>query len=555
MGTGRKATIWAVGTALLAASPAALAQSRAVTAKPPVAAGANASSTAANRAKNVDALLQQGIDALSAGQYQAAREAFQDVVALDPRNGKAFHGLALCMMAQKDVAKASTIFDKGFAATPAPDRAMVLNAAACGMATHAHMRAAKVVKDYLSAHPKEADEAMVNALGSALQAATPQERKNGFFAQCTAFYQIANQRLEAARPGYKRFGAQWLPAKDAETKLAAIGAKQKQLDSLGDAVMMAQERLDQANKELDRQKFLLTHGEPPNNYYLRRAQSDVEQSKDRLDQAKQKYDDLRGTIELPAFPKTVELVAMDSTTTPPVDSTPPVVASIDPEVKPILRTRPTPPRTMETTPPPTGAAPPEETVALEPPRRTRGKVRITQYAAAFPVAPDLVLTSASVIDDGATLQLQSADGQGLSAELVRKDAATGLALLRVTGRKLHPLAIADTFNGGAVTCASFPTVDLFSPAAQTISGSATAPKDGWTVALNLHPRLAGAPLIAGGKVVGVCTAPRDAERNKLPAVTLKQLKEFLGTDAASEDATGTPTTALLQLVTTRESGE
>ena len=61
--------------------------------------------SAANKAKSVQALLQQGIDALSAGQYQPAREAFQDVVTLDPRNAKAQHGLALCMMAQKEIAK------------------------------------------------------------------------------------------------------------------------------------------------------------------------------------------------------------------------------------------------------------------------------------------------------------------------------------------------------------------------------------------------------------------------------------------------------------------
>jgi hypothetical protein len=153
------------------------------------------------------------------------------------------------------------------------------------------------------------------------------------------------------------------------------------------------------------------------------------------------------------------------------------------------------------------------------------------------------------------MQLQAADGQGITAELVRKDEATGLALLKVIGRKLHPLPVADAFKGGPVTCASFPTAELFSPTAQSIAGSATAPKDGWTVSLNTHPRLAGAPLISGGKVVGVCTAPRDAERNKLPAVTLDQLKKFLGSDLPTEPAAGNPTASLLQLVTTRESGE
>ena len=32
-------------------------------------------------------------------------------------------------------------------------------------------------------------------------------------------------------------------------------------------------------------------------------------------------------------------------------------------------------------------------------------------------------------------------------------------------------------------------------------------------------------------MVGVCIAPRDAEKGKLPAVTLEQLKTFLGADA------------------------
>src|SRR5205085_2565854 len=163
--------------------------------------------------------------------------------------------------------------------------------------------------------------------------------------------------------------------------------------------------------------------------------------------------------------------------------------------------------------------------------------------------------SAAVVDETATtMQLQAADGQGITAQLVRKDEATGLALLKVIGKKLYPLAIADSFKGGPITCASFPTVDLFNPSAQSITGSATAPKDsGWTIALNTHPRLAGAPLIAGGKVVGVVTAPRDAERNKLPAVTLDQLKKFLGSDLPTEAGTGNPTASLLQLVTTRES--
>lgn len=542
----------AITLAALTAMPTVSRAQATPTPKPPAAANA------ANKAKNVEALLQQGIDALSAGQYQPAREAFQDVVTLDPRNAKAQHGLALCMMAQKEVAKAAAVLDKAFAATPNPDRAMVLNAAACHMATHAHMRAAKVVKDYLTAHPKEPDEPMVNALGTALQAATPQERKNAFFGQCTSFYLIANQRLEAARPGYKRFGGEWFTAKEADAKAYAMSTQQKKLDSLADALATAQERFELANKENEHQKFLITKGEPPTSYYVRVAQSNFDTAKANLEVAQEKYDQFVAGLERPKFPETVEVVAMDSTTPPAVSTETAVASAETPSMKTIKVRQP---RKSTDTPPPTGntgtaTAPPETAVALEPPRRQRGKVRITQYAAAFPISPDLVVTSAAVVDDTATtMQLQAADGQAVTAELVRKDEATGLALLKVTSKKLHPLSLADAFKGGPVTCASFPTAELFSPSAQSITGSATAPKDGWTVSLNTHPRLAGAPLIAGGKVVGVCTAPRDADQRKLPAVTLDQLKKFLGDDLPTEPGAGNPTAALLQLVTTRESGE
>ena len=74
----------------------------------------------------------------------------------------------------------------------------------------------------------------------------------------------------------------------------------------------------------------------------------------------------------------------------------------------------------------------------------------------------------------------------------------------------------------------------------------------WTISLNLHPRVAGSPILAGNKVVGVCVASREAERNKLPAVSLAVLKKFLGEDAQPGSASGDPTSNLLQLVSTRE---
>jgi hypothetical protein len=523
------------------------------TVKPPV--------NGVQRAKaSLEPLLQQGADALAAGQYPAARAAFQDAIVIDPRNVKAHHGLALCLVGHKEVARAAATLDKALMFASTPDRALVINAMACQMAVRNHMRAAKLARDYLTAHPRELDEPMVNALGTALSAATASERKNRFFSDCTAFYMIANQRLENARPGYKRFGCEWLSASQADAKTRALAAQQKKLDALSDAVATAEDRLGPALKELEHQQFLLTRGEPPGNYYLMQAQARYDAAQAAVEAAQERYDELASTLDTPRFPTEVAMVSMDSVKTPGLS--PVTVASADPEptveIKPRPKPKPIKPKPVVTTTPGNSSEKPVEKpveITLAPPKAaTPRKVRITQYAAAFPVAPTLVLTSSAIIEEGVTLQLQSNDGQPLSATLVRKDDALGLALLRIEGRALHPLALADAFNGGPVTCASYPTVDLFSPAAQAITGSATSPKDGWTISLNTHPRLAGAPVLAGGKVVGVCVAPRDAERNKLPAVTLEQLKTFLGRDVGPVQTAGDPAGSLLQLVTTLETG-
>lgn len=543
------------GCFLLIISVQASAQTAPLTAARPT------SAPVARSKASLEPILQQGADALAAGQLQAARASFLDALAIDPRNAKAYHGLGLCYLQQKENGKARDLLDKTLTLTTTPDRAMVLNAAAANLAIKNQMRAAKLTKDYLAARPKELDEPMLNALGTALSKATATERKNRFFQEFAAFYIIANQRMEATRPGYKRFGMEWYPANEANAKSAAMALQQKDLDRLSDEIATAEERLVAADKELARQKDLALRGEGLQNYYLQAAQANYDMCKANLQSAQDRYEKLAGSLERPKFPPEILTVAMDETTAPPLSKPVIVVADatpVTPSINPTPRTpripRPTPnttPKTPSTTPnPPTVDNPPA--VAVVTPRPPR-KVRVTQYAAAFPVAPALVVTSAAVIQDGATLQLQSSDGQSLSARLVRKDEATGLALLKLEGRRLAPLSIADAFTGGPIACAAFPTVDLFSPAAQSITGTAAVPKDNaWTVSLGTHPRLAGSPILSGGKVIGVVIAPRDAEKTKLPAVPLDALKTFLGSDVQPAGAPGDPATSLLQLITTTE---
>jgi len=554
---------------LIASAPLAIAQPAATAPAP--------ARTASERTRaSLAPLLQQGADALAAGQIPAAREAFLDALAIDTRNVRALHGAGICALMTKDMGHARDAFERALTATQTPDRALVLNAAAFNLAMRNNMRAAKLARDYLTAHPKELDEPVLNALGTALTRASAVERKNRFFLEFASFYELANKRLEAARPGYKRFGAAWYTSSEVDAKMVAFSSQQKQIDAASDQVAIAEEKLIAARIELARQQALAIRGEGLSNPYLLSAQSMASYCEANADAAKRELERVAGSTERPTFPEQITPVGLDDLTAPELSR--PVVA-IATKPDPFSGETPFRPRNPSSTPRPrpAGTGIPKTTepkpvpkpvvvVVGENPSSTPiapakpvapVKRRVTQYAAAFAISPTHVVTAASSIDGATSIQLQTSDGQSMSATLVRKDEATGLAILSVEGRTLAPLALADSFTSGAVTCPAYPTVDLFNPAPQLIAGTAAAIKEGsaWSVSLSMHPRLPGSPILSGNKVVGVCTARRDAERTHLPTVSLEPLRAFIGSDAKTTGRAPDPVTALLQVVATREVGE
>jgi hypothetical protein len=185
------------------------------------------------------------------------------------------------------------------------------------------------------------------------------------------------------------------------------------------------------------------------------------------------------------------------------------------------------------------------------------RARTTQYAAAFPVAPDLLVTSAAAVDGATIIRLQGPDGDPFEATVLDKDDAAGLALLKTKdGKRFAYLPVADAFAGGPVQCVSFPTVNLFDPIAEAFPGTAPNPaapgQEKWLVKLSRHPRLGGSPLMANGKVVGVQLATRDAEPGTVPAATLEDLKKLLGDKAPPHPGNADPRAVTMQLMAVRE---
>lgn len=487
-----------------------------------------------------DERVKAGTEALDAGKLDEAKQAFAAALRADPKDPRAQHGMALVCLANREIGRACQLMDQVLAQTPKPDRAVVLNAIAAHMAAKNRARAGKLARDYLTANPKAIDEPMVNALGGALAGASPTERKNRLFTDSVAFYEIANKRLEAARPGYKRFGMEWHPAAEADAKLSTFAKNQKALDHLATAIDLAEQRVKDVEREIARQLFLIDRKDSAAPRRLAAARADLPKARAEMAAAQQNYDDFAASMLRPPFPKEVEAVAMSQLDPPPFSA---VIA------KPTTATA-----TASTIPATTAVATPAvattQPAAVSQPATTTPSATTTVTASqpvtrrspkvltAFAVHVDLVLTAAQGIEKDSETRVQLRDGRTFPARVVRIDAKSGLALLRVEGVRLSCLAVGEQFDGGPITCVGFPDDDLFQPKLRGMNGKASpVPAEpgekGWTVSLNIHPRLAGAPLFAEGHVVGVCLAPPDALPSELPAIPLTKIRNILGVDIAN----------------------
>lgn len=364
----------------------------------------------------------------------------------------------------------------------------------------------------------------------------------------------------------KRWGVQWLSAQTVDERTATNVVSEKQLASLSRDIDSLDGKLADANRTLEKQKDLVRRGFMTQ-YELTDSLQTVKFLSEQQTDKQKEYDENVAKIQRPSFPRAMTLVAMD-------DLAPPVVAAnvamaegtqaVQLVAPPSARRgssgaksrtngtdKSTTPKTEIKTEMPKVE---ESIISVNAQPAAHRKVRITSYAAAFPISDNLILTAAAPMADATEIELQAADGTPVKATLVRLDETSGLALLRVSDRKLIPMMLAPAFTGGAVQCAAYPSVNIFNPVAESIPGTAKAPAGDWRISLSRHPRLGGAPLLSGNKVVGIELASRDIDAAQIPAVTLDAIKKFLGSDLPKAPAGGPePCAAMLQLMATRES--
>ena len=477
-----------------------------------------------------------------------AAAAFLLSAAADPAANR---DLGLSLVRRGDLAAAAKPLEAAAKDGPS-DRSLTLALAAVRVSTGNPMRAVKGLCDYLQSHPKPADEPVIDALAVALAKAGDQSASAPLFQQGVAAYAKANAALEATRPGERRWGTEWHPAKTVAKRMAAW--QQARADLVEAATKVAQLERDR-QAALDRvtsNSVALGH----TNAKARRnaIAHDRDLAKDLANEqpaAQRKLEGARAKLAAtpgPPFPDAVALDSLDQPAPSLATAAPvPARAAVPPAVKShpkVNKPAPKPDAVPDAepvdppTPPPVVAAAPE-----------------SRRAVGFAVAPDLIVTTAAAVADANRVHINLPNGMSFDGRVVRADANLGLALLRVAGADLSCLTLATTVKPGAIRCGGFPTATMFGDAAHLMSGTVDgSPVDGkpWTVTLSEPPRLAGGPLLAvDGSVVGVELGDAKSAAG-VPAVPVGALRQFVATDARATDVATDPRKAIVQVVADRD---
>jgi tetratricopeptide (TPR) repeat protein len=518
----------------------------------------------------MQALIDMGKTALAAGAFADARDAFKDAATLDPTNVVAARGLALAYLRLEKPQKAVDLLAMS---APKPvrglDRTLTMAMASSLLApgkSNNPMRAVSFLMMYLKDHSTQPmqEEPVINALAVALSKAPSSARLSTLFKDGANFYKEMNDKLEALRPGKRRWGVQWDDADAVAKKWKEHDEALKKANSASAALADANNKLNAATQALTN----LTYGVGARNpASIAAAETGVSNATADRDKAQQAYNDANADLiqKSPNYGDEIAVDALDLNSGPLAlaSATPESVASAQPPtpvVTPSVPRENTPhentPRENtphRNTPVATNTPPPSNPVehheaAPEAPAKPVVIAKVTHSAVGFAVGPDLVVTAASAVDGASDVVVQRSDGTFFKADIVRTQSADGISLLKVTDANLPRLVLAKEAAPGKLSCLGYPEVNLFNPIPKVMPVSGREQGEGWSVSFDMHPRLPGAPLLLNGCVVGVELADRDSELGKIPAATLAAITGLLADPASSGVIAKDPKAAVVMVV-------
>jgi hypothetical protein len=468
----------------------------------------------------------QGEEALAASEFTAARDRFCDITIVAPKNGRAFHGLGLAYLGLKDLPKAREALGMAVKLLcPSEDgkgleRPLVMNFALVEIAGNSPMRAARIVGGYMRTASDDVDEEMLNTLGLALSNADLAARQAQLFPQLADLYAELNARLEATRPGLKRWGAAWKSPNEVAKLMVQWRKDEAALSAL---VATAHANWENMKARYDR----LKKDQEIARRFGASSVAGMSGHRTMYERARALYEEsmaacyaLDEQIVRPPFPWTLVASPMDRLNAPPQ-----AVAKVEPDqVAPPPRKRkgPKPPPAED---PESIAAPAmvQEQRQLLPPPKVPGKHMVVRMSAAVPVAPDLLIACASEVEDASEIQVTNLDAETYKAEVVRS--GHGMSLLRISGGKLPYVPLAESFRGGPVRCVTVAPA-LFQPIADAFVGQVSGNAGSLSLSLSRIPNRLGAALIVSSQLVGAVVRAEGS----VSMASLDQVRELVGSD-------------------------
>ncbi len=351
----------------------------------------------ADPAKRDEALkrwMKQGEEALEASEFTAARDRFCDLTIVDPKNARAFHGLGLAYLGLKDLPKARESLGMAVKILcPAEDgkgleRPLVMNFALVEIAGNNRMRAAMIVGGYMRTASGDVDEEMLNTLGLALNNADFAARQAQLFPELADLYAGLNARLEATRPGLKRWGAAWKSPNEVAKLMAQWRKDEAALSALVATAHANWENMKARYDRLKKDQEIARRFGASSVAGMSGHRTMYERALALYEESMAACNALDEQTVRPPFPWTLVASPMDRLKAPPQ-----AVAKVEPDqVAPAPRKRkgPKPPPAED---PEIIAAPAmvQEQRQLLPPPKVPGKHMVVRMSAAIPVAPICLL--------------------------------------------------------------------------------------------------------------------------------------------------------------------
>jgi tetratricopeptide (TPR) repeat protein len=207
---------------------------------------------AAPTTEPVEHVVTRAYEMISAGQYDDARKILEPASRTSPTNARVSLGLGYSLLKLGRVKESLPQLEKAHAATP-NDRTLML-ALASALQDENPMRAARILKEYMSNASHPVDEELQNDLGSVLNrgGASTKVNKESFYEECRAFYMQYDQRLNEAHGGGQRhWGTQWVDSKEAQKKWDALVTHEKEYKSASKNAELATKAKDKAKDHLE----------------------------------------------------------------------------------------------------------------------------------------------------------------------------------------------------------------------------------------------------------------------------------------------------------------